>query len=42
MRGYFAMQEVHKMNLDSLICHMHTAGNHMHEHTALTYKLATK
>lgn len=42
IRGYFAMQEVHKINLDSLICHMHTAGNHMHERTALTYKLAAK
>lgn len=36
------MQEVHKMNLDSLICHMHTAANHMHEQPVLTYELATK
>lgn len=36
------MQEVHKIDLDSLICHMHTTGNDMHEQSVLTYELATK
>lgn len=36
------MQEVHKMNLDSLIRRMHTVANHMHKQAVLTYKLAAK
>lgn len=36
------MQEVHQMNSDSFMCHMHTAVNDMHEKTVLRERPGNK
>lgn len=36
------MQEVHKIDLDSLGCRMHTAEHDMHDRPDSMYELATK